>query len=77
MAQPRRTHRCLAHRGERLGKKGRHVLARSRALTQRVGERAQLGVGFRFDGGLKAIDGIDDGLVALELLALAHREKLR
>ena len=77
MAQARRAHRCLAHRGERLGKKGCRVFARSRALAQRVGECAQLGVVFLLDCSLKAVDGIDDGLVALELFALAHREKLR
>ena len=73
---PMRAHGSLAHGGEGLGQQVVQALAGGVALAELLRLGGQLLIGKRLEGsGSERVDLIDFGLVALQLLALAHREQ--
>ena len=75
MAKPDGAHGSLAHGGEGLGQQVVQALAGSVALAELLRLGGQLLIGKRLELRLQRVDLIDFGLVALQLLALAHREQ--
>ena len=75
VAKPDGAHGSLAHGGEGLGQQVVQALAGSVALAELLRLGGQLLIGKRLELRLQRVDLIDFGLVALQLLALAHREQ--
>ena len=72
---PMRAHGSLAHGGEGLGQQVVQALAGGVALAELLRLGGQLLIGKRLELRFQRVDLIDFGLVALQLLALAHREQ--
>ena len=72
-----RAARGLAHDGERLGQQVVERLAVGEPLLERVGERAQLGVGEVDVVVLEGLDVIGDRRESTDLLAFTGAQKLR
>ena len=75
MAKPDGAHGSLAYGGEGLGQQVVQALAGSVALAELLRLGGQLLIGKRLELRLQRVDLIDFGLVAFQLLALAHREQ--
>ncbi len=75
MAQPDGAHARLAHGREGLGEQIVQTLAGGVALAELARLGGQLLVSQRLELRLERVDLVDLRLVALQLLALAHREQ--
>ena len=75
VAKPDGAHGSLAYGGEGLGEQIVQALAGGVALAELLRLSGQLLIGKRLELRFQRVDLIDFGLVALQLLALAHREQ--
>ena len=75
VAEPDGAHGSLAYGGEGLGEQIVQALAGGVALAELLRLSGQLLIGKRLELRFQRVDLIDFGLVALQLLALAHREQ--